>query len=143
MKKMVLIWLGLSLLGTFISHAANAAELDVSVTEIEKAEGTIVMALFDSETAWKGDGGPVRSAKVEVSGDAVSVRFEDLPAGRYAIRLFHDANSNGKMDTNSFGLPKEGYGFSGKGGMFGPPKFKKAAFEVADGDANAVVIRLR
>ncbi len=143
MKRTVLIWLGLSLLGTFVSHAANAAELDVSVTDIERAEGTSVMALFDSETAWKGNGKPVRTAKVDVSGDAVSVRFDDLPAGRYAIRLFHDENSNGKMDTNAVGIPKEGYGFSGKGGLFGPPKFKKASFEIDDGETNALVIRLR
>ncbi|MEM1176292.1 MAG: DUF2141 domain-containing protein [Pseudomonadota bacterium] len=143
MKKTVLIWLGVSLVATFISNAANAADLDVSVTDIDLSEGTIELALFDNETAWKGSGDAVRTARIEVTGDTVSTSFYDLPPGRYAIKLFHDANSNGKMDTNSLGLPKEGYGFSGKGGRFGPPKFAKASFEIVDGTDNTVEIRLR
>jgi uncharacterized protein (DUF2141 family) len=30
--------------------------------------------------------------------------------------VIHDENRNGELDTNMFGIPKEGYGFSsGKG----------------------------
>jgi uncharacterized protein (DUF2141 family) len=69
--------------------------------------------------------------------------FDDLPPGRYAIKLYHDANGNGELDTNMMGLPTEAYGFSGEGGSMGPPPFEKAAFEVVAGENNAVTVRLR
>ena len=50
---------------------------------------------------------------VEVSdNESVTVVFEDLPAGTYAVAVFFDVNDNGKMDKNFLGIPKEKYGFS-------------------------------
>jgi uncharacterized protein (DUF2141 family) len=34
-----------------------------------------------------------------------------IKPGKYAIAVIHDENCNGKLDTNMFGIPKEGYGF--------------------------------
>jgi uncharacterized protein (DUF2141 family) len=60
--------------------------------------------------------------------------FKELPAGRYAIAVMHDENSNGKVDTNFMGIPKEGVGASNDAkGMMGPPKFDDAAFDYAGG----------
>ena len=45
-----------------------------------------------------------------------------------------DENSNGKMDTNSMGIPREGVGASNNAkGNFGPPKFDAAAFQYSAG----------
>jgi uncharacterized protein (DUF2141 family) len=41
-----------------------------------------------------------------------------------AISAFQDENSNGKLDRNFMGMPKEGVGASiDAKGSFGPPKF--------------------
>ena len=64
----------------------------------------------------------------------VTIVFNDVPPGEYAISLLHDENGNGKADTVLF-LPKEGFGFSRDAkARFGPPKFSAAAFTV-DSDA--------
>jgi uncharacterized protein (DUF2141 family) len=34
--------------------------------------------------------------------------FPGVNAGTYAISVFHDENSNGKLDTNFMGIPREG-----------------------------------
>lgn len=49
--------------------------------------------------------------------------------------LFHDANGNGRLDSNRLGIPVGGIGFSNNAtGSFGPPAFEKAAFDLpADG----------
>ena len=61
---------------------------------------------------------------------ARAIHFENVPPGNYAIALIHDENSNNKMDT-SFGLPREGFGFSRNPVIrFGPPKFAEAQFAV-------------
>ena len=72
-------------------------------------------------------------AKVAARNSA-SVTFAELSPGTYAIALLHDENANSKMDMAIF-LPKEGFGFSRNPAVVtGPPKFKSAAFVVADAD---------
>lgn len=62
--------------------------------------------------------------------NGVRISFGPVPAGRYAISMIHDENSNRKMDMALF-MPKEGYGFSRNAPVrMGPPKFDQAAFEV-------------
>jgi len=36
----------------------------------------------------------------------------NIPAGSYAVAIFHDENSDGVCNTNFLGIPEEGYGFS-------------------------------
>ena len=49
--------------------------------------------------------------------------FKDLSATVCAVRVFHDKNNNGKMDTGFFGQPVEGWGVSNdaRGFMSAPP----------------------
>lgn len=60
--------------------------------------------------------------------------FVGVAAGTYAVSVYHDENSNGKMDTNFVGMPREGVGASNNAkGHFGPPKFRAAAFSYTGG----------
>jgi uncharacterized protein (DUF2141 family) len=69
--------------------------------------------------------------------------FADIPPGRYALAVVHDENMNGKLDTNAFGIPTEGYGFSNDvTGVFGAPAFSAASFAY-DGRPLALTIRLQ
>ncbi len=55
----------------------------------------------------------------------------------------HDANGNGKLDSNMMGIPKEGFGFSNDAtGSFGPPGFDEAKFNLTGKD-QVVVITLK
>ncbi|MEM1262928.1 MAG: DUF2141 domain-containing protein [Pseudomonadota bacterium] len=121
----------------------EAASLDIEVTAIEAPTGFIMLAMFDSAEAFNDGGKPVRAVKLPVEGERVEARFDDLPAGKYAIKLYHDANGNGEMDSNMLGLPIEGYGFSNNVGRFGQPPFTDAAFEVAEETPNSTSIRVR
>lgn len=56
-----------------------------------------------------------------------------LPAEltKLAIAAYHDANENGVLDRNAFGIPSERYGFSGGArGVTGPPTFEEAQVEI-------------
>jgi uncharacterized protein (DUF2141 family) len=58
-----------------------------------------------------------------------SFEFSDIKPGKYAIAVIHDENCNGKLDTNMFGIPKEGYGFSsGAEVTMSAPSFSDAVF---------------
>lgn len=80
-------------------------------------------------------------------GRAVAVKGEThvcIPVkkpGLYAIALYHDRNSNLKLDKNFLGIPSEPIGISNNPKFgFGPPKFKDAAFQVTDQGADLVIV---
>ncbi len=75
---------------------------------------------------------------------SVTTVFADIPEGEYSISVFHDENKNGEIDKNSFGIPKESYGFSNNiMGMFGPPSFEEAKFKVSKEGVVHLKIKLR
>jgi uncharacterized protein (DUF2141 family) len=108
----------------------ETSTLTVEVTGIKPATGNVILSLYN-----KAEGFPesaeatFHTASIPVKEGKVSIPLRNTPKGTYAIAFFHDANSNGKMDYNFVGLPKEGYGFSNDAmGSFGPPSFKAASF---------------
>jgi len=122
--------------------AASAADLRVKVIGIQAPTGTISLMVVDSDAAWNGKGKPVTGRHAKVSGDTLDVAFADLAPGKYAIRLMHDENDNGKLDTNLVGMPTEGYGFSNNPRVMRAAHFDEAVFEVpADGAAITIVMR--
>jgi uncharacterized protein (DUF2141 family) len=100
-----------------------------------------MIALYDSEAAFskRGDGPGLR---LPAHKGAVTGVFADLPAGNYAVAVFHDENGNGKLDANLLGMPTEGYGFSNDAhGNFGPPGFADAKIAL-DGSNRTITIHL-
>ena len=125
-----------SILLAATSGAASAADLRVKVTGITAPKGTISMLVVDSDAAWNGKGKPVTGRHAKVTADTLEVAFADLAPGKYAIRLMHDENDNGKLDTNLIGMPTEGYGFSNNPRVMRAAHFDEAVFELpADGTA--------
>ena len=109
--------------------AESTTSLTVTVDGIETVSGKISLGLFDQ--AGYDSGNAVNGGMITVDGNSVSITFEDLAPGEYGIKLFHDVNDNGAMDTNPFGMPTEPYAFSNNAkGRFGPAKWDQAAFEV-------------
>lgn len=110
-----------------LAPVAAAADLTVTVEGIAQTQGTIMLGLFD-EATYDGDGA-VNGANLKVEADRVTVTFEGLEPGEYAVRLYHDLNDDGEMNTNPFGMPTEPYAFSNDArGRFGPAKWDDAKF---------------
>lgn len=67
-----------------------------------------------------------------IQGETQTFEVHGLPAGKYAIAVYQDVDSDNKLDR-WFGLiPKEPYGFSNNVGQYGPASFEQAAFELTD-----------
>ena len=123
---------GLALSMSVASLTTCAAELVLTVQNIDSAQGSIMVAVYDSADQWLKK--PVVAVHQPVSGlDGGKITFvlKDLPEGELAISLFHDVNGNGKLDSNSMGIPLEPYGFSNDAtAMFSAPKFEPASFKL-------------
>jgi uncharacterized protein (DUF2141 family) len=103
-----------------------ASTITVVINGVDVNTGEVRIGLFDNPDKFP-DGEPKAGQIVVSSHPSLKVRFTDLPHGDYAVAVFQDANSNGSLDKNFLGIPKEKYGFSGKK-TFGPPDFADAVF---------------
>lgn len=124
------------------ADSSATASLAVTVTGIKNAKGVIRLALCPPDAGFPDcKTKVVRTASLPISGGTASVTLTGLVPGRYAVSVFHDANSNNKLDTFA-GIPKEGYGFSRNPG-FKPraPKFSEAEVQVQG--TSTVAIKLR
>ncbi|MEM6959050.1 MAG: DUF2141 domain-containing protein [Myxococcota bacterium] len=115
----------------------------IRIEGIRNSDGLVACALFDQAGPFPGD--KERAAHGEALPAEAGVMefvFFDVTPGRYAVSVLHDENSNGRLDTNLLGMPKEGYGISnGAFRRFGPPRFEEAALHVHPGDEVRIVVR--
>jgi len=140
MKLSILI---LSLLSFFYTPQ-NTTTLTLQVTDVKNDQGLVRVLLFKGEAGFPDDEAKAfKSASVKIKDGKAVVDFGPVPEGTYALSVFHDSQNTGKLRTNAFGIPRDGYGFSNNAmGTFGPPSFEKAAFKVTAGKNN-VSIKLR
>ncbi|MBU1539093.1 MAG: DUF2141 domain-containing protein [Alphaproteobacteria bacterium] len=105
--------------------------------------GMVMVALYNSASSFDGGSGqPTAVAAVRASGRAVEAVFENLPAGDYGVKAFHDIDGDGEMDTNPFGMPTEPFAFSNNAvGNMGPARWDRARFTVSGETAQTISLR--
>ena len=139
MLKWVMV-LGAATVMSFITMPSNAANLTVTVEQVRNSKGEIQFSIFNVPSQFP-QGNELDSKDIPAQLGFVTVQFYNLIPGAYAIAIHHDENSDGEMNTNFIGLPKEGYGFSNNAKVnFAPPVFEAAAVNLDVGDKS---IRLR
>jgi uncharacterized protein (DUF2141 family) len=122
--------------------ATADSSLDVSVSGLRNKKGNVLVCLTAKAKAFpdcsKDPNALKRTVKATAAG---SINFGEVAAGTYALSLIHDENANGKLDT-SMAIPSEGFGFSRNPKiMFGPPKFKAAAFALNGAGSQSVKMK--
>ena len=124
-------FLALSLLVTSQSiFSQNSVTIDLQ--NIKGSKGMMQIAVFNKASSFPKAGGEYKLLQYKVSEGAKKFVINDLPDGDYAIAIHHDENSDGKMNTNMIGIPKEGYGFSKNfKPKFSAPKFSDCSVRIA------------
>ncbi|NBC22521.1 MAG: DUF2141 domain-containing protein [Gammaproteobacteria bacterium] len=114
-----------------IPGAASAGQLTLRIHDIPAGGGRLMIAVVASEAAFDGDEPGIASFMLPASSASVELTTSALPDGHYAVRVMHDANGNGELDSNMVGIPTEAWGFSNDAsGSFGPPSWDDAHFEL-------------
>jgi len=112
-----------------LAQSGGRATIIFKITGLRSEKGQVRIAVFNSPDKWLEE--PVYSGTIRVDSQEVTWKINDVPYGDYGAAVFHDENSNGKMDKNFLGIPLEPYGFSnGVRVTFGPPKWESAKFFV-------------
>ena len=110
--------------------SAPMYSLTVVLSNVNKRTGQVFVGLVNSAANFAGESYRTNVADVSASGE-ISVSFDSLMAGRYAVRLFQDMNGNKKIDFNGQ-MPTEPFGFSNVTMLMGPPDFDQCAFDLAE-----------
>jgi uncharacterized protein (DUF2141 family) len=130
------------------SAAAPASEpgpvLRVEVPNLRGNRGDLIVMVFPESAA--GDyptkyASAIVTRTVRLSEHTGPIVVEGLAPGRYALRVHHDENADGKLQKRLF-RPQEGLAFSSGAKLRwnGPPKFKDAVFELAGEVTQRVVM---
>lgn len=119
----------------------QSGKVIVTITDLKKPVGMLGISLHNSKKGFPGkhEQAYANQAK-KITGSAEKVIFDNVPHGSYAISVVHDENSNGKLDKNFIGIPKEGVGVSNNPiiGM-GGPKFDPCAFLLNTGELELTI----
>ena len=111
------------------SGSATATHsLTVTVSNVNKRSGKLYVGLANNAATFTGESAQRKMVDVPASGE-MTVTFEGLAPGRYAIRVFQDLNDNQKMDFSGQ-MPTEPFGFSNVAMLMGPPDFDQSSFEL-------------
>jgi uncharacterized protein (DUF2141 family) len=103
MRRHVLaLAMGISVLSSSLAQVQSSTEslIHVEVAGLRSNKGEVLCSLFSSASDFprrpqKG----VAPAKGDISDHHAVCEFVGIPPGTYAVSLFHDENSNGKLDT--------------------------------------------
>ena len=129
MRPVFLFLLMVLFSNSIIAQTTLSVELILNKPE---AGGLLRVALCPDKKAYDSEVG-CRLESVEAIGRTVRCSFSDVSPGTYAVKAFHDINSDNELNTSWIGWPQEPYGFSNDAPVnMGPPSFKLAAFEVKE-----------
>lgn len=117
--------------------AARAANLTVEVHGVKPAEGAVRVALYAEPNGFRHEEHARSVLSVPASTPDVTVTFQDLLPGRYALIAYHDENDDKKLDLRFGMFPREGWGLSNDPEIIGPPRFEPSAFDI--GSVNTTV----
>ena len=99
------------------------------IVDIESNDGVIDVALSNSRNNYESREVAFRGITLSIKDNVAEHVFENIPFGEYAIKVYHDEDNDGELDTNFLGIPSEDYGFSNNAsGSFGPADYEDAKF---------------
>jgi uncharacterized protein (DUF2141 family) len=109
----------------------DTATLKLVMTNITK-QGKIYVAVHKPNEKFPDGDDKIIKRLVATCNSATCVfDLGQIPYGDYAIAIYQDENGNGKLDTGTFGVPKEPFAFSNNfKPRFGGPDFEKCKFTV-------------
>lgn len=110
---------------------SQSSVITVKILGISEVKGQMSIALYDQADGFPKNKNYFMAEQVAIGSKNFEYQFSGVPNGTYAIAVYHDLDSNGELNSNWVGMPKEPYGFSNDAkGRMGPPDFEDASFEV-------------
>ncbi|BDW81029.1 hypothetical protein MACH24_04670 [Erythrobacter sp. Dej080120_24] len=142
MMRFVLLALGAGSAG--LAAPAAAGTVTITVTDLRNSEGVVRACMTTVESVFPRCAKDPNSYRTVVpAGETVTIRFNNVRPGEYAIALLHDENEDGKANRVLGMAPREGFGFSRDAPVrMAPPEWDDAVFTVGTA-SQRVTIKMR
>lgn len=116
--------------------------IHVAIDGLRTDKGQVICSLYSSAEGFpKDEKKAIAHSKSLIANRHADCQFSGIQPGTYAISVFHVENSNGRLDTNFLGIPREGVGASNNArGHFGPPSFHDASFVYTEGNMDLKIV---
>lgn len=142
MIRLAMLALGAGTAG--LAAPAAAGTVTITVTDLRNSEGVVRACMTTVESVFPRCAKDPNSYRTVVpAGETVTIRFNNVKPGDYAIALLHDENEDGKANRVLGMAPREGYGFSRDAPVrMAPPEWDDAVFTVGTA-SQRVTIKMR
>ena len=114
--------------GLSLSGAALADDVSVTLQGVQ-ARGGVVYVSLQTEDQFMDAAGLAQRVAAPPAGP-LTVVFESVPPGRYAVSAFHDENGDGQMQVSDAGIPIEGWAMTNGETLRGEPSFDQVSVEI-------------
>lgn len=122
---------------------ADGQSLTVRLNGVQHDHGAVRVALFSDPKTFRKVDKAFATREVPAAAGTITLVFDDVPAGQYAVMAYHDENGNGELDRRFGMFPTEGYGLSNNPKIMGPPAFEDSEFMVSGTAPTNVEIDIR
>ena len=139
MKRLAGLVLGAATLAA--AAPASAGSVTITVTDLRNTDGVVRACMTTLEDIFPRCIRDPKSHRTVVrAANSLTIRFDNVEPGEYAIALLHDENEDGKANRVLGMAPKEGYGFSRDAPVrMAPPDWDDAVFTVGPGNQRMTI----
>ena len=120
---------------------SSSADVNIVIQGVEHNRGFIDVRIYLDAETWLKENQTAEHIVVQATKGKVVVPLVTFQGGTLAAVVYHDENSDGKLNTGLLWRPKEGFAFSNQYSPKGPPRFLKAAVDIPDGED--LMVRLK
>lgn len=115
-----------------LNTSSSGSNLTIHIPNIHDVRGRIQIGLYDDKENFPKIGKEFKRYFAKVDSKDFRYTISGIPAGDYAIALYHDLNSDGTCNSNFIGIPTESYGFSNNVKPFlSAPSFSATKFTIS------------
>jgi uncharacterized protein (DUF2141 family) len=97
---------------TSTTALGTSVPLTIIVTNLASPTGPVIVGVYSSKNKFPDPKDQLKQYKFTPHDTQLTAQITDLPVGTYAMAIYQDVNSNGKIDKNLIGIPTEPYAFS-------------------------------
>ena len=116
--------------------------LKLVITNLKSPTAPVIVGVYNEKCKFPDPKSQLKVYTFKPDSISLTAIISDLPFGVYALAIYQDVNSNGKIDKNFIGVPTEPYAFSNN---FKPtvkaPAFKNCRFNYC-ADTNLVAMKM-
>ncbi|BCL35804.1 DUF2141 domain-containing protein [Nostoc sp. MS1] len=141
----LMLMTSVSSLAWSLSARANFnGKLIVEIDGLQNKQGQVCASIFSSSQGFPSDRKrALQKQCTQISETPLTLTFDNLKAGSYAVAVIQDLNGDGTLNRNNLGMPVEPFGFSLNPEVRNSaPKFGDAAFILA-GPSTVIQIQMR